>query len=86
MLFFVYFALAAAALAVLIAFARTGRFIRCVLSSAVQGLVSLLAVNVLGTLTGVTVAVNPYTLGAVGLLGMPGTISLVLLNTVFHLQ
>ena len=75
--------LALALLAVLIAFLRSGRFFGALFSSAVQGAVSLLAVNVAGMLTGVTVAVNPVTLTAVALLGVPGTIGLLLLNTIF---
>ena len=50
-----------------------------------QGAVSLLAVNVAGMLTGVTVAVNPVTLTAVSLLGIPGTIGLLLLNAIFQI-
>lgn len=74
-----------ALLAVLIAFLRSGRFFGALFSSAVQGAVSLLAVNVAGMLTGVTVAVNPVTLTAVSLLGIPGTIGLLLLNAIFQI-
>ena len=76
--------LALAALIVLIAFVRSGRFFGAAAGSVVQGVASLLAVNVAGMLTGVTVAVNPVTLGTVSLLGVPGTIGLLLLNTIFH--
>ena len=75
--------LALAALCVLIAFIRSGRFFGAAIGSALQGVASLLAVNVAGMLTGVTVAVNPVTLGAVSLLGVPGTIGLLLLDTIF---
>ena len=81
----VYTVLALAVLAVLIAFVRSGRFFGAAIGSAVQGVVSLLAVNVAGMLTGVTVAVNPVTLCTVSLLGVPGTIGLLLLNTIFRL-
>ena len=74
--------LAVAALCVLIAFVRSGRFFGALFGSVAQGLVSLLAVNVAGMLTGVTVAVNPATLSTVSLLGIPGTIGLLLLNTI----
>ena len=73
------------ALAVLIAHARTGRPLRSLFASLVQGGVSLLAVNALGAFTGVRVAVNPYTLAAACVFGLPGTIAMVLLNTIFHL-
>ena len=76
--------LALAALTVLIAFIRSGHFFGALFGSAVQGIASLLAVNVAGMLTGVTVAVNPVTLCAVSLLGVPGTIGLLLLNTIFR--
>ena len=79
----VYAVLAIAALAVLIAFVRSGRFFGAVIGSVVQGVASLLAVNVAGMLTGVTVAVNPVTLTAVSLLGVPGTVGLLLLDTIF---
>lgn len=77
--------LAIGALAVLIAFVRSGRFLGAAFGSVVQGVVSLFAVNVAGMLTGVTVAVNPATIGAVSVLGIPGTIGLLLLNTIFGL-
>lgn len=79
----VYVVLALAALAVLIAFVRSGRFFGAAVGSAVQGVASLFAVNVAGMLTGVTVAVNPVTLTAVSLLGVPGTIGLLLLDAIF---
>ncbi len=79
----VYAVLAAAALSVLIAFARSGRFFGAAIGSAAQGIASLLAVNVAGMFTGVTVAVNPVTLCTVSLLGVPGTIGLLLLDTIF---
>lgn len=79
----VYAVLAIAALAVLIAFVRSGRFFGALFGSVLQGAASLLAVNVAGMLTGVTVAVNPVTLCVVSLLGVPGTIGLLLLDTIF---
>ena len=84
MRYFVYAALGIGALAVLIAHFRTGRPLRSLLAALVQGSVSLLAVSALGTFTGVGVAVNPYTLGAAGVFGLPGTIALVLLDALFQ--
>ena len=81
----VYAVLALAALAVLIAFVRSGRFLGAAVGSVVQGVASLFAVNVAGMLTGVTVAVNPVTLTAVSLLGVPGTIGLLLLDVLFKI-
>lgn len=79
-----YIVLGVAAVTILIACLRSGHFVRSVLSSAIQGIVSLLAVHVAGALTGVTIAVNAYTLCAVGLMGLPGTISLVLLDCILR--
>lgn len=73
---------AVGALAVLIAALRSGRCIRTLLGSALKGAVSLLAVNAAGALTGVTVAVNPVTLAAVGIFGIPGCTGLVLLDLI----
>ena len=81
---FLYVLPAAAALAVLAACVRSGHALRSLFGTAVQGVVSLFAVNAVGTLTGVTIAVNPVTLAASGLFGIPGTISLLLLNTIFR--
>lgn len=79
-----YIVLGVACAAVLVSFLRSGHFIKSVLSSAVQGIASLLAVHAAGTLTGVTIAVNAYTLCTVGLFGLPGTISLVLLDCILR--
>ena len=81
---FFYILPAAAVLAVLIAFLRSGHILRSLLGSAAKGIVSLFAVNAAGMLTGVTIAVNPVTLTAVSLLGIPGTIGFLLLNTIFR--
>lgn len=80
----IYIVLGVSAAAVLIACLRSGHFIRSLFSSALQGIISLLAVHVSGALTGVTIAVNAYTLCTVGLFGIPGTISLVLLDVILR--
>ena len=79
-----YAVIAAAALTVVLAFVRSGSFLRSFAGSVLQGVVSLLAVHVAGNLTGVVIPVTPYTLGAAGLLGLPGTISMVLIDTIFR--
>ena len=81
---FLYVLPAAAALAVLAACFRSGHALRTLFGSAVKGIVSLFAVNAAGLLTGVTVAVNPVTLTASGLFGIPGTIALLLADTIFR--
>lgn len=50
--------------------------------SVLQGVAALFAVNVLGTLTGVTLAVNWWTLGASALGGTAGVILLLGLNVI----
>ena len=72
-----------AALAVLVACVRSRHALRSLFGSAVKGLVALFAVNAAGLLTGVTVAVNPVTLLSSSVFGIPGTIALLLLNTIF---
>ena len=81
---FMYILPAAAVLAVLIACFRCGHAFRALIGSAVKGLAALFAVNAAGALTGVTIAVNPVTLGAACLLGIPGSITLLLLDILFQ--
>lgn len=52
--------------------------------SAFQGIAALFAVNLVGMVTGVTVAVNWYTLGAFTILGLPGVVGALLLNFIFR--
>ena len=59
---------------------RQEHFLKNVFRTLIQGSVSLMAVNVLGLLTGVTIAVNWYTLLTVSVFGMPSTITMVLLD------
>lgn len=51
--------------------------------SALQGIAALFAVNLTGMITGVTVAVNWYTLGAFTILGLPGVVGALMLNFLF---
>ncbi len=48
--------------------------------SAFQGLAAMFAVNLVGLVTGVTIAVNWYSMAAFALLGMPGVIGALMLN------
>lgn len=54
------------------------------IAAALEGLAALCAVNLAGTVTGVTVAVNWYTLGAAVLCGLPGVISILTLDFLFR--
>ena len=51
--------------------------------SALQGIAALFAVNLTGMVTGVTVAVNWYTLCSTVILGLPGVIGALFLNFLF---
>ena len=48
--------------------------------SALQGIAALFAVNLTGMITGVTIAVNWYTLLTYIILGLPGVIATLVLN------
>lgn len=80
------YALIAAACTVLlipiITMFRKGAFFKSIFLSAFQGLAALLAVNALGLLTGVTLAVNWYTILACVCLGIPASISMLVLNII----
>ena len=52
----------------------------CFAMSALQGLASAFAVNLLGMITGVTVSVNWYSLAAFTVLGLPGVIGALAMN------
>ncbi len=60
---------------------KSGHFIKNLFKYAFQGIISMFAVNVLGLLSGVSIAINWYTLTTAAIFGMPSVISLVLLDT-----
>ena len=76
--------LAAGALAVYITAVKSRHFFKSLISSVFQGLASLLAVNVIGLLTGVTVALNWYTIAFSCVFGTPACIALLFLDTLFR--
>ena len=53
------------------------------IKSAFQGVAGMCAVNLLGMITGVTVAVNWYSILSVIILGLPGVIGALMLNFIF---
>ena len=67
-------ALVVCALTVLIYMKKSGRFIKSLIVSAVQGFAALLAVNAAGMMTGVTRPLNAITLGSSAVFGTPGVI------------
>ncbi len=53
--------------------------------SAFQGLAGLFAVNLVGMVTGVTIAVNWYSIVSFIILGLPGVIGALILNLIFRI-
>ena len=51
--------------------------------NAIGGAAALFAVNIAGLATGIQLSVNRWSLGAGALLGVPGVISMLVLNIVF---
>ena len=56
------------------------RFMCRLVAGGVMGALTLLALNLLGSLAGFSVAVNPFTAMAVGFLGLPGAALVVALQ------
>ena len=67
-------ALAFCALTVLIYMKKSGKFIKSLFLSSVQGFAALLAVNAAGTMTGVSLPLNALTLSSSAVFGTPGVI------------
>ena len=72
------FALSIGALAVLTTLIKSGHFLRYLLLSAISGIGSLFAVNLLSSVTGVSIALNYITLGVSSVFGISGVIGLLL--------
>ncbi len=52
------------------------------LGSAASGIAALLLVDMLGGFTGVSMALNPFTLTVCGVFGVPGTVTLLVLKAI----
>ena len=74
------FALAFGAFIVLLTLIKSRHFIRYLLLSAISGIGALFAVNLLTSITGVSIALNYITLAVSGIFGISGVIALVLVN------
>lgn len=57
---------------------------RAFMLSALQGFAAIFAVNLAGTVTGVMLPVNWYTLGIGFFGGLPGVISTLFMNVIFR--
>lgn len=71
-------------LAVLVAACLTGKPVRSLLSSALQGICALAAVNVLSVFSGVTIGLTAFTTFMSTVLGMPGVITLLCLQAMIQ--
>ena len=58
---------------------KTRHFIRYLMLSAISGIGALFAVNLLTSVTGVSIALNYITLAVSGIFGISGVIALVLI-------
>ena len=74
------FALALGAFIVLLTLIKSGHFVRYLTLSAISGIGALFAVNLLTSITGVSIALNYITLAVSSLFGISGVIALVLIN------
>ena len=73
----------AVAVAVLVGACLTKRPIRALLSSALQGICALAAVNVISVFTGVTLGVTALSTAMCCALGIPGTAALLVMQVLF---
>lgn len=69
----------------LIAAIKSGHSIKLLSISAVQGIVSLFAVNTLGMLTGVSIGINAVSLFISCIGGISGVIMLLLMKLIFFI-
>ena len=53
---------------------------KCFMLSAFQGIAAMFAVNITGLVTGVALSVNWYTILTCALMGIPGVISMLVLD------
>jgi len=72
------------ALAVLVSMLRTRKLIRYLLLSVLSGVAALFAVNAVGLLFGLRLAVNWLTLGVSAAAGPPGVVALLLADTLLR--
>lgn len=69
-----------AAVIVLWIFKKSEHFFRCLFLSAVSGIGGLCFVNIISAMTGITLALNPFTIGFSALSGLSGVIALLVCN------
>ncbi len=74
---------AVAAVVILFTAVKSRHGARSFFISALQGVAAMFAVNLTGMVTGITVAVNWYSLGTALLCGLPGIIAMLTLDFLF---
>lgn len=72
----------AAMLAVLITLIRTGKPIRYLLTSLIQGICAIAAVDIVGMFTGVSLGFSWFNMLGCAAFGMPGVISMLLMRLI----
>ncbi len=75
--------LAVGAFAVAACAATNKRGFTALFLNALGGIAALFAVNLTGLMTGIQLSVNRWSLGTGALLGVPGVISMLVLNIMF---
>ena len=70
--------------AILVSMLRSRRLIRYLLLSAVSGVASLYAVNAIGLLAGIRLAVNGMTLAVSALAGPPGVAAMLIVDAIIN--
>ena len=73
------FALAFGSIVVVLTLIKSGHFIKHLTLSAISGIGALFAVNLLTSVTGVSIALNYITLSVSAIFGISGVIALVLI-------
>ncbi len=71
------------AIPVAVALYKTGKPVRRLLGSGVQGLCAMAAVNIAGAFTGVSIGLNAFTGACALALGIPGIIGVLVLKMIF---
>ena len=79
----IYIFAAVAATVIIFSVIKSKRGARSFFISALQGIAAMFAVNLTGLVTGITVAVNWYSLCTALLCGLPGIIAILALDFLF---
>ncbi len=72
----------AAMLAVLVTLVRTGKPIRQLFTSLIQGVCAIAAVDIVGVFTGISLGFGWFTILGCAAFGMPGVISMLLMRLI----